>query len=187
MAVVGRRRITVSGASVDRSKPFAAELIQRKSGCACGGVCPSCRARGHELQPKLKIGAANDKYEQEADRVADQVMRMRNVGSEQDLAENNEAEESLQASPLANQITPLVQRQAEPEEEEEEEIQLKQKPGKMQTSAPNLESRIDSMRGGGQPLPVSERAFFEPRFGVDFSQVRIHSDSHAAGVGVVGR
>lgn len=28
------------------------------------------------IQPKLKIGAANDKYEQEADRVADQVMRM---------------------------------------------------------------------------------------------------------------
>ncbi|MBL4661751.1 MAG: hypothetical protein JKY19_15430, partial [Alcanivoracaceae bacterium] len=28
------------------------------------------------LQPKLKIGAPNDKYEQEADRVADQVMHM---------------------------------------------------------------------------------------------------------------
>jgi hypothetical protein len=27
------------------------------------------------VQPKLKIGAPNDKYEQEADRVADQVMR----------------------------------------------------------------------------------------------------------------
>ncbi|UCH96486.1 MAG: hypothetical protein JSV88_06460 [Candidatus Aminicenantes bacterium] len=28
------------------------------------------------IQPKLKIGQPNDKYEQEADRVADQVMRM---------------------------------------------------------------------------------------------------------------
>lgn len=28
------------------------------------------------LQPKLKIGAPNDRFEQEADRVADQVMRM---------------------------------------------------------------------------------------------------------------
>ncbi len=28
------------------------------------------------VQPKLTIGAPNDKYEQEADRVADRVMRM---------------------------------------------------------------------------------------------------------------
>lgn len=35
---------------------------------------------------------------------------------------------------------------------------------------------------GGQPLPASERAFFEPRFGRDFSDVSIHTDSHAAGM-----
>lgn len=31
----------------------------------------------------------------------------------------------------------------------------------------------------GQPLPASERAFFEPRFGHDFSRVRIHADAAA--------
>jgi hypothetical protein len=31
---------------------------------------------GLPVQAKLKIGQPNDKYEQEADRVADQVMRM---------------------------------------------------------------------------------------------------------------
>ena len=31
-----------------------------------------------------------------------------------------------------------------------------------------------------QPLSKSERAYFEPRFGVDFSQVRLHSDAQAA-------
>ena len=36
------------------------------------------------------------------------------------------------------------------------------------------------MRGGGQPLPASERAFFEPRFERDFNHVRIHSDTKAA-------
>jgi hypothetical protein len=36
------------------------------------------------------------------------------------------------------------------------------------------------LQGGGQPLPRSERAFFEPRFGYDFSSVRIHTDAHAA-------
>ena len=32
--------------------------------------------RADHIQLKLRIGAPNDRYEQEADRVADQVMRM---------------------------------------------------------------------------------------------------------------
>ena len=34
--------------------------------------------------------------------------------------------------------------------------------------------------GTGSPLPASERAFFEPPFGADLSQVRVHTDSRAA-------
>ncbi len=36
------------------------------------------------------------------------------------------------------------------------------------------------MREGGQPLSESARSFFGPRFGHDFSQVRVHTDSRAA-------
>ncbi|MFL6858310.1 MAG: DUF4157 domain-containing protein [Allosphingosinicella sp.] len=36
------------------------------------------------------------------------------------------------------------------------------------------------LRSSGQPLGKSERAFFEPRFGHDFSSVRVHSDAKAA-------
>ncbi|UCF91848.1 MAG: DUF4157 domain-containing protein [Desulfobacterales bacterium] len=36
------------------------------------------------------------------------------------------------------------------------------------------------IQGEGQPLPASERAFFEPRFGHDFSSVRVHADGQAA-------
>lgn len=50
--------------------------LQRKPGCACGGDCPSCRDEGAAIQTKLRIGRPGDKYEQEADRVAGQVMRM---------------------------------------------------------------------------------------------------------------
>jgi hypothetical protein len=39
---------------------------------------------------------------------------------------------------------------------------------------------IESQRGKGQPLSASSRAFFEPRFGYDFGQVRLHTDSRAA-------
>jgi peptidoglycan hydrolase-like protein with peptidoglycan-binding domain len=34
--------------------------------------------------------------------------------------------------------------------------------------------------GGGQPLDATTRAFMEPRFGHDFSQVRVHTDARAA-------
>ena len=53
-------------------------LLQRK--CACGsptasltGECAECKSR-KRLQTKLAIGASNDPLEQEADRVADQVL-----------------------------------------------------------------------------------------------------------------
>jgi hypothetical protein len=36
------------------------------------------------------------------------------------------------------------------------------------------------LRSPGQPLDAASRAYFEPRFGLDFSGVRIHSDARAA-------
>jgi hypothetical protein len=36
------------------------------------------------------------------------------------------------------------------------------------------------LRAPGQPLDAATRAFFEPRFGHDFGQVRVHTDSKAA-------
>ncbi|HMS82441.1 MAG TPA: DUF4157 domain-containing protein [Nitrospira sp.] len=55
--------------------------IQRK--CDCGGSCASCAGKEEEqkIQTKLAIGPANDVYEQEADRVADQIMRMPDVSA----------------------------------------------------------------------------------------------------------
>jgi hypothetical protein len=103
------------------------------------------------IRAKLKIGQPRDIYEQEADRVADAVMRM---------------------------PEPQVQRQAE--EEEEEILQAKQMGNTTPEVANDLESQIQGIRGGGQPLPQSTRAFFEPRFGYDFSQVRVHTDAQAA-------
>ncbi len=54
----------------------SAPMIQRK--CSCGGSCSGCS--GEEelqgIQTKLTVGSPNDVYEQEADRIADQVMRM---------------------------------------------------------------------------------------------------------------
>jgi hypothetical protein len=40
---------------------------------------------------------------------------------------------------------------------------------------PPLEANIRSVRGRSEPLTASQRAFFEPRFGTDFSAVRVHT------------
>jgi len=173
--------------------------------------------RSTGAQAKVTVGEPNDKYEQEADRVADQVMAMPDPKLQRQ-PEDEEEEETLQTKPLADQITPLVQRQEEPPEEEEEpvqanvkagamlqrqrepncpeckedtaqrqpmeeedeELQAKSNPGETPAVTPSLESRINGLKGGSQPLDRATRSFFEPRFGYDFSHVRVHSDSAAA-------
>ncbi len=86
----------------------------------------------------------------------------------------------LQTKPLALRITPLIQQQ--PLEEEEEKMQMKgQRDGSTAVAdTSNLQGHISSIKGGGLPLSQAERSFFEPRFGCDFSRVRIHKDSRAA-------
>ena len=126
------------------------------------------------LQAKLKIGQPGDVYEQEADRVADAVMRMPEPGVQR---QEEEEEEILQIKPLVDQITPVVQRQVE---EEEEMLQAKSREDATPEVTNDLESQITAIKGGGRPLAESERGFFEPRFGADFSRVRVHTDTRAA-------
>jgi len=130
------------------------------------------------LQAKLRIGQPGDKYEQEADRVADAVMRMPEPGVQRQV-DPEEEEETIQTKPLTSQITPLVQVQRQ-EEPEEEELQAKATSGRISEVNSNLESHILSLRGGVQPLPESARAYFGPRFGRDFGKVRVHTDTRAA-------
>ncbi len=151
-------------------------------------IQPKARFR---IQAKLTIGQPNDKYEQEADslsetlreRVGDQVMRMPEpkVQRQGTPVPEEEEEEKVQTKSVANQITPFIQRQVEPEKRKEEALQTnKLSSSQTSTGSSGLQARITALKGGGHPLPLSERAFFEPRFGTDFSQVRIHADSRAA-------
>ncbi len=124
------------------------------------------------LRAKLRIGQPGDIYEQEADRVAEQVMRM----SESEVSKNRVVsgqayETSIQRSCLKCTASRL---------QEEEVLQPREVPGLTHEVAPELETDINTIRGSGQPLPESARSFFEPRFGRDFSQVRVHTDANAA-------
>jgi hypothetical protein len=163
--------------------PGVTPVMQRKSLCPCDGGCPRCTGE-KPIQPKLTIGQPKDKYEQEADRVADQVMRMPEptVQRKTDCSSCGDLdEEQIQSKSLGDQITPLIQRQvdSELEEEEEETVQAKQLTNKSPPLTTGIQGQIQKLQGGGQPLPTSARVFFEPRFGKNFSQVRIHTDQTA--------
>ena len=83
----------------------------------------------------------------------------------------------------ADKVAEMIQLQAEPEEEEEEEQEeeIQTQPAESwPTVAPeNLETRINNARHIGQPMSESARASFEPQFGMDFSDVRIHTGAEA--------
>jgi len=127
------------------------------------------------------VGQPGDKYEQEADRVADEVMRMPESGVQRQVEpeEREEEEEILQTKPLVDQITPLIQRQVE-EEEEEEMLQTKNREDATPEVTHDLESQINAIKGVGRSLAESERAYFEPRFGADFNQVKVHTGVQVA-------
>jgi len=118
------------------------------------------------VQTKLAVSQPGDVYEQEADRVAEQVMRM--PGSTLQRACASCAAGGAPCPRCAGEKKELVQRSTG---------NLKLETGNSNTSVPD--NFLHSL-GPGQPLDASTRAFFEPRFGHDFSQVRIHADSKAA-------
>lgn len=67
------------------------------------------QAEGAFIQPKLKVGQPGDKYEVEADNVADKVVNKTSTNSEGAIQKKGASEEEVQQKPLASSITPLVQ------------------------------------------------------------------------------
>jgi hypothetical protein len=112
------------------------------------------------------VSRPDDLYEEEADRVADRVMRL------PDPAWTRPGIGSTPIRPLS------IQRLCAECEDEE----LQRQPRHPATEAENagLGTVAATLRQTGHPLDAVARAFFEPRFGVDFSAVRVHNDSTAA-------
>jgi hypothetical protein len=131
---------------------------------------------GPRIQPKLTINAPGDSYEQEAERVSEQVMRM---------------PETQQPSPSLTGAAPGVQRKCacggtcadcRKDHSDDEQVHLQREP-----AAPGAEGLAvappavqEALRSPGQPLDAGTRGFMEPRFGHDFSTVRVHADSQAS-------
>jgi len=129
----------------------------------------------HRLQAKLTVNIPGDQHEQEADRVAEQVVRM---------------PEPRRAASAVSSARPNVQRKCAcggtcskcQGEEHDDEHKLLQ----MKSAGPNAAPGIpappvvhQALRSPGRPLDSATRAFMEPRFGYDFSDVRVHTSSQA--------
>jgi hypothetical protein len=114
------------------------------------------------IQTKLTVNQPGDMYEQQADHVAAQVMRMPEPRVQRRCACGGEAGpdgecEACKARRLG------IQRKAE-------------SAGRMEVPP----SVHQTLRSPGQPLDTATRAFLEPRIGHDFSGVRVHTDVQAA-------
>ncbi|WP_298898268.1 DUF4157 domain-containing protein [uncultured Psychroserpens sp.] len=181
------------------------------------------------VQAKLTIGQPNDKYEVEADAMADKVVQRlsqpennsissTSSGTVQRQCSSCEEEEKLQKKEdlldketNAVQLKPIFESNSEEtnvqaklintsivqtkcatcdQEEyvlrkEEEELpdndQLLQRKGidTPSENTSNLESRLNSSKGGGRSLPSDLQTSMGSEFGADFSKVKIHTGSEA--------
>ena len=105
------------------------------------------------LQAKLAVGDSQDHFEQEADRVADQVMRMPDMAAGSGPAHASTRTTAVQRAADATSALPVVDTA--------------------------LEAAVAALDGRGGPLSPEIRSFMEPRFGADLGDVRIHTDAHA--------
>ena len=113
----------------------------------------------------LKVGEANDPAEKEADRMADRVMR--------------QPDSTVPAHRKCEECTDEKRGEREPEFGEQLQAKTNEAPANTGSAAmPATSVAVDAL-GTGQKLSRSERAFFEPRFGVDLSSVRVHDDAPA--------
>lgn len=139
---------------------------------------PSFASAPVGLRAKLTVGPPGDRYEQEADRVADQVMRMPDPHAHR----KTPGHAPLERSDLdgAAGSGPIQRSDSGRRLDEDERLQAEAQPGATPTVSGETASGIQSLRGRGRSLPERSRSFFEPRFGFDLREVKIHDDAEAA-------
>jgi hypothetical protein len=140
-----------------RSSHLARPLPGSTAQVAMSNQATQQQLRAGLVQRKLTVSEPHDRYEQEADHVAETVMRMRDPVAQT-------AWQGGEPPPIQRKCTAC----------EEEELQRKPLANSHQFGA-----EFNHPTSGGQRLPESERNFFEPRFGRDFSQVRVHAGGEA--------
>ena len=187
-AKVKNTEVQQNSSEIENQSPDQIQALQKTIGNQAVGSLLKSGA----LQPKLTVGQPGDIHEQEADATASKVMSMsvsqvQRQTDEEEVQTASMEEEEVQTSPQEEEV------QTSPDEEEvqtspdEEEMQMSPEDEEIQGKgaarpsglSDSVAGKIQNMKGGGQPLSKSARAFFEPRFGADFSNVKIHNSSTA--------
>src|SRR5262249_50854127 len=114
------------------------------------------------IKAKISISQPTDPDEQEANEVAERVMRIPETAL---AAPCPACSADVEACTTCASQTPIqIQRMAN---------------GTGAQRQPSVLSHVIGSLGAGQPLDKSTRAFFEPRMGSDLSHVRVHTDQQA--------
>lgn len=173
---------------------------------------PRHKAVSVPLQTKLAIGSPGDSHEQEADRVADQVMSGAAVAQpigpispsiQQEADDHAEptvvaavtgvaaadagggATDAHGGETMADggpPSTPAPVSTSRLGPHDDLVVMAKELAGHVPGDRAGLADQVVSTRGGGEAMPEAERSFFESRFGENFTDVRIHTGGDAAGM-----
>ncbi|KTE34623.1 MULTISPECIES: eCIS core domain-containing protein [unclassified Sphingopyxis] len=165
-------------ASCEQEEPKESAIQRRLTATAAAPLpqraCAACEAKDEEsaVQPRLEVGPAGDRYEQEADSIAAKVMAMPAPD-----AEATPAGESVQRAcgACSSPEEPRARRRADPGGKSGATVRARRDGGAETIAA----SDADLTRGGSE-LPAATRGFFESRMGRDLGDVRIHSGSDSA-------
>lgn len=132
------------------------------------------------IQAKLEVGSPGDRYEREADAVADRVMQMP-TGDPSELDTPPRPLSVMRFPDVSESATRLQRACAACDAEREEVLQRQAQPGSPPVVGAGFEAKLSALRlQGGEPLPAGTRRFMESRFGHDFGHVRVHADEPAA-------
>lgn len=131
------------------------------------------------IQTKLAVGKPNDKYEKEADQVADRVMKMPANNQSPSIQRkcNSCDKEELQMKPLAASLSPIIQKKEE--KEEDEMVQMKGMGNESKSPSSALKSSLQKSKGGGKSMDVATQNSMGNSIGADFSKVKIHTNENA--------
>jgi hypothetical protein len=130
------------------------------------------------IQPKLEVNPPNDKYEQEANQVADKVSRMPgNATDNLHMQPKEDEEKKLQMKPEEEESVSM-----KPDEEEKGKIQMSvgsSSGNQVPQVSSSLVSQLNSTKGQGSPLSEGVSQEMGQKIGGNFNNVRVHTDDNA--------
>jgi hypothetical protein len=125
---------------------------------------------------QITLSQPGDASEREADRMADVVMSMREPTAEFPITSPSGSGASLQRlCEKCEEEFPKGMAPVSRTAMREERLHRASAQDATPSSSTSLSSGIAALRRGGRPLPADTRAFFVPRFGVSFGDVRVHT------------